>query len=193
MFFLIWCGLIALQIFLCFLVNSAIYTWSKFCFSLIGKIVKCRSCLVQITWGESSRTHFEVLGLEASSPRKLPFPRLEDSTIFKNAKILLTAWKKILKNEFSGARLKNVVEDLFFRRTLAACVLGLSLVHSSPWPGEGLCSEELFLAWASEFFCVLGREPCVLDSASANYLLFYRHKSQKCGICVVFCKFDSAN
>ena len=42
---------------------------------------------------ESSRTHFEVLGLgleaqvyglglEASSPRKLPCPRLEDSTNF---------------------------------------------------------------------------------------------------------------
>ena len=32
----------------------------------------------------SSRTNFEVLGLglEASSPRKLPCPRLEDSTIF---------------------------------------------------------------------------------------------------------------
>ena len=40
---------------------------------------------------ESSRTHFEVLGLglegqvlglEASSPRKLACPRLEDSSIF---------------------------------------------------------------------------------------------------------------
>ena len=32
----------------------------------------------------ASRTHFQVLGLglEASSPRKLPCPRLEDSTIF---------------------------------------------------------------------------------------------------------------
>ena len=30
----------------------------------------------------TSRTHFEVLGLEASSSRKLACPRLEDSTIF---------------------------------------------------------------------------------------------------------------
>ena len=30
----------------------------------------------------ASRTHFEVLGLEASSPRKLACPRLEDSSIF---------------------------------------------------------------------------------------------------------------
>ena len=29
----------------------------------------------------SSRTHFQVLGLEASSPRKLPCPRFEDCTI----------------------------------------------------------------------------------------------------------------
>ena len=35
---------------------------------------------------ESSRTHFEVLGLglEASNPRKLACPRLEDSSIFLN-------------------------------------------------------------------------------------------------------------
>ena len=54
----------------------------------------------------SSRTHFEVLGLglglegqvlglglglEASSPRKLACPRLEDSTIFWNDKILWSA------------------------------------------------------------------------------------------------------
>ena len=45
----------------------------------------------------SSRTHFEVLGLEgqvlglgleASSPQKLACPRLQDSTIFWNVKIL---------------------------------------------------------------------------------------------------------
>ena len=36
----------------------------------------------------SSRTDFEVLGLEASSPRKLACPRLEDSTIFWKVKIL---------------------------------------------------------------------------------------------------------
>ena len=41
---------------------------------------------------ESLRTHFEVLGLglEASSPQKLPYPRLEDSTIFEPLKF---RWK----------------------------------------------------------------------------------------------------
>ena len=84
----------------------------------------------------SSRIHFEVLGLglEASSPRKLPCPQLEDSTIFWNVKIF---WKTF----FSGDRLKNFCEDLlrspekflwrpfffYFWRALALCVL-------NPWP-----------------------------------------------------------
>ena len=45
-------------------------------------------------------------------------------------------------------------------------VLGLGLEHSCPWPREGLSSEGLSLA--SDFFCVLGLEPCVLDSTSAK-------------------------
>ena len=48
-------------------------------------------------------------------------------------------------------------------------VLGLGLKNSCPWPREGLSSERLSLALASDFFCVLGLglEPCVLDSTSA--------------------------
>ena len=74
---------------------------------------------------ESSRTHFEVLGLglegqvlglglEASSPRKLACPRLEDSTIFWIVKILWSAWKIFWKTFVCGDRLKNFCEDLFF-------------------------------------------------------------------------------
>ena len=152
---------------------------------------------------ESSRTHFEVLGLglEASSPRKLTCPRLEDSIIFLIVKILWSAWKIIWKTFFCGDRLKNFCEDLFFSwrslekllwrpfffleiawkifvktffffwRALAlvSLVLGLGLEHSCPWPRECLSSERLSLALASDFFCVLGLEPCVLDSTSANY------------------------
>ena len=49
-------------------------------------------------------------------------------------------------------------------------VLGLGLEHSCPWPRECLSSERLSLAFASDFFCVLGLEPCVLDSTSAKYV-----------------------
>ena len=65
-----------------------------------------------------------------SSPRKLACPQLEDSTIFWNVKILWSAWKIVWKTFFSGDRLKNFCEDLFFFffwRALALCVLG-------PWP-----------------------------------------------------------
>ena len=113
----------------------------------------------------SSRTHFEVfgLGLEASSPRKLACPRLEDSTIFWNVKILWSGWKIFWKTFFSGDRLKNFCEDLFFFffwrspekflwrpfffffwRALALCVLG-------PWPWP-----RAFLSLASRVF-VLGK------------------------------------
>ena len=139
---------------------------------------------------ESSRTHFEVLGLglEASSPRKLACPRLEDSSILWIVKILWSAWKIFWKTFFCGVRLKNFCEDLFFwdclknycedlffffwrALALVSLVLGLGLEHSCPWPRECLSSERLSLALASDFFCVLGLglEPCVLDSTSGSW------------------------
>ena len=67
----------------------------------LAEVESSRTSLASRT---SSRTHFEVLGLglegqvlglglEASSPRKLACPRLEDSTIFWIVKILRSAWK----------------------------------------------------------------------------------------------------
>ena len=64
------------------------------CWRWLTEVESSRTSLASRT---SSRTHFQVLGLglglegqvldlglglEASSPRKLPCPRLEDSTIF---------------------------------------------------------------------------------------------------------------
>ena len=48
----------------------------------------CRAEVESSKTSLASRTHFEVLGLEASSPRKLTCPRFEDSTIFWTVKIL---------------------------------------------------------------------------------------------------------
>ena len=114
----------------------------------------------------------------ASSPRKLACPWLEDSSIFWNVKILWSAWKIFWKTFFSGDRLKNFCEDLFFffleiawkifvktfffffgeHLRFVSLVLGLGLEHSCPWPRECLSSERLSLALAlaSDFFCVLG-------------------------------------
>ena len=46
----------------------------------------------------SSRTDFEVLGLEALGPRKLPCPRLEDSTVFSTVEILLENARNLAEN-----------------------------------------------------------------------------------------------
>ena len=111
----------------------------------------------------SSRTHFEVLGLglEASSPRKLACPRLEDSTIFWIVKILWSAWKIFWKTFFCGDRLKNFCEDLFFWRALVLVSLVFGVEHSCPWPRESLSSERLSLALASDFFlCPWPRALC---------------------------------
>ena len=159
---------------------------------------------------ESSRTHFEVLGLglegqvlglglEASSPRKLPCPRLENSTIFWIVKILRSAWKFLWKTFFCGDRLKNFCEDLFFfffwrslekfmwrpffcffffwrALALVSLVLGLGLEHFCPWPRECLSSERLSLAL--DFFVSLALASSLVSStppliiiSSLNYTL----------------------
>ena len=51
-----------------------------FCFQL--STVFHFYCQIPFTEVESSRTHFKVLGLEASRPEKLPCSRVENSTIF---------------------------------------------------------------------------------------------------------------
>ena len=121
------------------------------------------------------------LGLEASSPRKLSCPRLEDSTIFWIVKILWSAWKFFRRTVFCGDRLKNFREDLFFggeiawkifvktfffRRALAlvSLVLSLGLEHSGPWPRECLSSERLSLALASDFFVSLALASSLVSS-----------------------------
>ena len=136
------------------------------------EVESSRASLASMT---SSRTHFEVLGLEgqvlglgleASSPRKLASPRLEDSTIFWIVKILWSAWKLFWKKFFCGDRLKNFCEDLFFffwrALALVSLVLGLGLEHSCPWPRECLSSERLSLAL--DFFVSLALASSLVSS-----------------------------
>ena len=115
-------------------------------------------------------------GLEASSPRKLACPRLEDSSIFWTVKIFVERLKNFLENVFLWRSLEKFLWRPFFfiwrAQALVSLVLGLGLEHSCPWPRECLSSERLSLALASDFFCVLGLglglEPCVFDSTSAR-------------------------
>ena len=76
---------------------------------------------------------------------------------------------KILATPINWRVPEKNFEDFFCGKHLRlwSLVLGLGLEHSCPWPWEGLSSERLSLALASDFFCVLGLEPCVLDSTSA--------------------------
>ena len=63
-----------------------------FGFSKVGKFhPEVESSRTSLASRTSSRTHFEVLGLEALGPRKLPCPQLEDSTIFESLKF---CWKR---------------------------------------------------------------------------------------------------
>ena len=118
-----------------------------------------RSSLLWVSEMESSRTHFEVLRLW---PRSLQ--------IFENCLVLGQGQHYFLNHKnfvgkrqkpcgkfaFFGDRLKKFLMTIFLENT-CACVLG-------PW-----LRAFLSLALASDVFCVLGLESCVLDSASGDY------------------------
>ena len=129
---------------------------------------------------ESLRTHFEVLGvkgqvlgLEASSPRKLACPRLEDSTIFWIVKILWNAWKIFWKTFFCGDRLKNFCEDLFFLgEHLRLCPWSLALASSIPVLGlESVCPRK-GCPWPRIFFVSLALASSLVSSTSPLLLGF---------------------
>ena len=109
-------------------------------YTLQHGIVHTRGGVLEDVLGleDSSRTHFEVLGLglegqvlgiglEASSPRKLPCPRLDDSTFLELLKFSRSSKNNFWKAFFTGELLRNFFEDLFFLKNTCACVLG-------PWP-----------------------------------------------------------
>ena len=113
-----------------------------------------RSSLLWVSEVESSRTHFEVLGfgLEAYKSSKIALSSAKNSTIFWIIKISLENARnlaEILRRPIFRDRLKKNFWWPFFWRTLAPVSLVLGL-------GFG-------------FFCVLGFEPCVLDSIFGDY------------------------
>ena len=55
------------------------------CFQLSTSFQSYR--YIPFTEVESSKTHYKVLGLKASSPRKFPCPRLKGSSMFGILKI----------------------------------------------------------------------------------------------------------
>ena len=108
----------------------------------LHRLISC-SCQPKV---ESSRTHFEVLGLE-----NCPVLGSRTALVFELLKFCRSPEKKFWKTFCTGERRKKFYEDLFFLRTLAF----VSLASSIPVLGLG-------------FFCVLGLELCVLDSISAD-------------------------
>ena len=128
----------------------------------------------------SSRTDFEALGLEASSPRKLHCPWLEDSTIFWTVEILLESprnfaenlwsffvffkWKLPEKNFWRPFSPEKNFDDLllrlleksfwkhFFWRALASVSLVLGLERICPWP------------WLRNFFVFLALVSSLVSS-----------------------------
>ena len=121
----------------------------------------------------ASRTHFDVfglegqvLGLEASSPRKLPCPRSKTAIFFELLKFCRSL-KKIFENLFFGDCLKRPFL-FFFGEYLRLCPWS--------WPraflflaSRGSVLERAVLGFG--LFCVLGLglEHCVLDFTSAFY------------------------
>ena len=80
---------------------------ASFAYRIGGLLSEVESSRTSLASKTSSRTYFEVLGLglesqvlglEASSPRKLPCPRLEDSTSFYTVEILLENARKLAEN-----------------------------------------------------------------------------------------------
>ena len=135
----------------------------------------------------SSRTHFEVLGLglglEASSPRNFPCPRLEDSTIFEPLKFrrkTLETLRKICKDFFLVSSSRDRLQKNFWRSFSPEKNFWRPFLFEISWKKnfedlfffENTCVCVLGLKrvcpWPQNFFVVLGLEPCVLDSTSVN-------------------------
>ena len=168
----------------------------------------------------SSRTDFEVLGLglegqvlglglEASSPRKLACPRLEDSTIFWKVKILWSGWKIFWKARFFvEIAWKIFVKTFFFffffffwrspekflwrpfffflESTCALCPWSLALASSIPVLGlESVCPRKGCpwpWPWPRIFFVSLALASSLVSS-TPPLVLIYKSTCNTCLLC----------
>ena len=111
----------------------------------------------------ASRTHFKVLGLglEASSPQKLPCPRLEDSTIFKPLKF---CWK-------TPETSRKICEDLILFYSSGDC---LKKNFWRPFSPEKKLKSFFFRSPEKNFedFFFFGEQlPCVLSPWPRNFFV----------------------
>ena len=113
-----------------------------------------------------SRSQVLSIGLEASSPRKLPCPRLEDSTIFWIVEILLQKARNVAENlrrpffVFFNWRSPEKLSwrpAFVFGEHLRLCPWSLALVSSIPFLGlERVCSRKgCSWPWPRNFFVSL--------------------------------------
>ena len=142
---------------------------------------------------ESSRTHFEVvgLGLEASSSRKLPCPWLEHNTIFELLKFCRwpekNFWRPFFVNNcacvlvpWPRAFLFLVSRGSVLRRAVLGLGVGFFLFH---WPGPRALCPRLHLRFL--FFPVYCCYICSLNF-SQKHFIFYSDAFYKSGYDIFF-------
>ena len=127
------------------LCNSAIMTCTN-------GVHQCTTDVHQM-WSPQGRSREHVLKSLASKPQVV-----QNCPVLGSKTALLFDSLKFCRSP------ERFFEDLFFSENTCVCVFGLE--HSCLWSREGLSSEGLSLASASNFFCVLRLKPCVLDSTS---------------------------
>ena len=126
-----------------------------------------RSSLLWVSELESSRTDFQVLGLnlEAYKSSKIALSSAKDSTIFWIIKISLENARNLAKNlrrSFFRDRLKKIFDHLFFGEHLRLCPWFLALASSISVLGlERVCPRKgCPCPWPRIVFCPWPRALC---------------------------------
>ena len=124
-----------------------------------------RSSLLWVSEVESSRTHFQVRGLEAYKSSKIALSSAKNSTIFWIIKISLENARNLVENLrrlFFRDRLKKNFDHLFFGEHLRLCPWSLALASSISVLGlERVCPRKgCPWPWPRIFLCPWPRALC---------------------------------